>query len=87
MEQENNYIESGKRSFLSGLSEDIWAVIIGGLLIAIILARVFFSDSKFTAPVYQWTDVNDLLSKVLTANNLFLLAVIGIIFFLLSSLF
>jgi hypothetical protein len=66
MEQEENYIESNKRSFLSGLSEDIWAVFIGGLLIAIILAGVFFSDIKFSTPVYQWENGNDLLSKVLT---------------------
>ncbi|HWN88350.1 MAG TPA: hypothetical protein VNM35_04785, partial [Chitinophagaceae bacterium] len=66
MEQERNYIEANKRSFLSGLSEDLWAVFIGGLLIAIILAGVFFSDIKFTTPVYQWENGNDLLSKVLT---------------------
>src|SRR6187551_327696 len=86
MEQEGNYIESNKRSFLSGLSEDIWAVFIGGLLIAIILAGVFFSDIKFSTPVYQWKNENDLLTKVLTGSNLLLLAVIGIIFLFLSSL-
>src|SRR5687767_81754 len=86
METENNYIESEKRSFLSGLSEDIWAVLIGGLLIAIILTGFFFSDMNFTTPVYQWENGNDLLLKVLPANNLLLLAVIGIIFLFLSSL-
>src|SRR4030095_16945904 len=86
MEQERNYIEANKRSFLSGLSEDIWAVFIGGLLIAIILAGVFFTDFKFTTPVYQWENGNDFLSKVLTGKNLLLLSVIGIIFLFLSSL-
>ena len=86
MEQGNNYIESDKRSFLSGLSEDIWAVLIGGLLITIILAGVFFSDIKFITPVYQWENGNDLITKVLTGGNLLLLAVIGIIFLFLSSL-
>ncbi|HMK19517.1 MAG TPA: putative sulfate exporter family transporter [Chitinophagaceae bacterium] len=85
MEQETSYIESNKRSFLSGLSEDIWAVFIGGLLIAIILAGVFFSDIKFSTPIYQWKNENDLLTKVLTGGNLLLLAVIGIIFLFLSS--
>jgi len=85
MEQERNYIEANKRSFLSGLSEDIWAVFIGGLLIAIILAGVFFSDIKFTTPVYQWENGNDLLSKVLTGSNLLLLTVVGIVFLFLSS--
>jgi hypothetical protein len=58
MEQGKNYIELDKRSFLSGLSEDIWAVLIGGLLIAIILAGVFFLDIKFSTPVYQWEKWN-----------------------------
>ncbi len=86
MEQETNYIEPGKRSFLSELSEDIWAVLIGGLLITAILAVVFFSDIKFSVPVYQWENGNDLLSNILTANNLLLLVAIGIIFFFLSSM-
>jgi len=86
MEQEKNYIESNKRSFLPGLSEDLWAVFIGGLLIVIILAGVFFSDIKFTIPAYQWQNGNDLLTKVLTGSNLLILAVIGIIFLFLSSL-
>jgi uncharacterized integral membrane protein (TIGR00698 family) len=85
MEQEKNYIESNKSSFLSVLSEDIWAVFIGGLLIAIILTAVFFFDVKFTIPIYQWENVNDLLSKILTGSNLLLLAIIGIIFLFLSS--
>jgi uncharacterized integral membrane protein (TIGR00698 family) len=86
MEQGKNYIELDKRSFLSGLSEDIWAVLIGGLLIAIILAGVFFLDIKFSTPVYRWENGTDLLAKVLTGSNLLLLAVIGIIFLFLSSL-
>src|SRR6187549_3515422 len=86
MEQETSYIESNKRSFLLGLSEDIWAVFIGGLLIAIILAGIFFFDLKFSTPVYQWKNGNDLLSKVVTGRNLLLLSIIGIIFLFLSSL-
>src|SRR6188474_3719487 len=86
MQEEITHIESNKRSFLSGLSEDIWAVFIGGLLIVVILAGIFFFDIKFTMPVYQWANESDLRSKVLAGDNLFLLAVIGIIFLFLSSL-
>jgi len=86
MSQEYSHTDINKRSFLSSLSEDIWAVLIGGLLITIILAAVFFSDIKFTTPVYQWTNSNDLLSKVLAGNNLLRLAVIGVICLFLSSL-
>ena len=85
MAQETSYIESNRRSFLAVLSEDIWAVFIGGLLIAIILAVVFFFDIKFTTPGYQWENGTDLFSKVLTTNNLLLLAAIGIVFLFLSS--
>ena len=86
MEQEASYIESNKRSFLSGLSEDIWAIVLGGLLVAIILTAVLFFDTRFTTPVYQWQNWNDLISKVLTGNNLLLLFLIGIIFLFLSLL-
>lgn len=90
MSQEATYINPGlpqKRSVLSGLSEDIWAVIIGSLLIAIILSTVFFiSDIKFTTPVYQWANGNDLLSKVFTGKNILLLSIVGIVFLILSSI-
>ncbi|HEX6171386.1 MAG TPA: putative sulfate exporter family transporter [Chitinophagaceae bacterium] len=85
MEEEKNYIGLDRRSFLAGLSEDIWAVLIGGLLIVIILAGVFYLDLQFTTPAYEWENGNDLLSKVLTGNNLRLLVVIGIVFLFLSS--
>ena len=86
MEQEQHHIELNKRSFLAGISEDIWAVLIGGLLIVMILSAIFFTGIKFNIPVYQWENGNDLLSKVLTADNLLLLAIIWMSFLFLSSL-
>ena len=85
MQEESSYIETNKRSFLPGISEDVWAVLVGGLLIAIILSGVFLLNIKFITPVYQWENGNDLLSKILTANNLLLLVVIGMVFLSLSS--
>jgi uncharacterized integral membrane protein (TIGR00698 family) len=74
-----------KNSFLSLLSEDIWAVWIGGLLIVAILGIAFLSPGlKFTTPVYQWSSVDDLVGKVLSPANLLLLVIIGLAFFLLS---
>jgi uncharacterized integral membrane protein (TIGR00698 family) len=74
-----------KQSVLN-LSEDIWAVIIGGLLIATVLIEALLSPSfKFTTPVYQWADTEDLFTKVLSGNNLLLLTGIGLVFALLSS--
>jgi len=86
MREEVSHIKTNKGSFISGLSEDIWAVSIGALLITVVLFAVLLLGTKFTIPVYQWTGTNALLLKVLTGNNLLLLAVIGIAFLFLSSL-
>lgn len=77
----------GKRSFLADLSEDIWAVCIAGFLIITILA-VAFGITEFKIPIaaYQWANGDELLSKILTGENLLLIAGMGVIFLLLSSL-
>lgn len=83
MPSDNN---AGKKSFFSALSEDGWAVLIGGILIAAVLGLILSSTNyKFTIPVYQWTNTNDLGTKVLNPANLLLIAVIGFIFSALSS--
>lgn len=75
-----------KKSILASISEDIWAVWIGGLLVIAVLVAAFpATDLKFTVPVYQWGTVNELLSNVITLQNFLLIAFIGVIFFLLSS--
>ena len=85
MSQETTSINtelSKDRSFLSGLSEDIWAVIIGSVLIVFILLMTFFTSvSKFAAPVYQWEDLQELQRGVFAGSNLLFLGAIGIIFF------
>src|SRR5262245_31518553 len=87
MEQAMNHIRPGRKSFLHDISEDIWAVIIGGLLIVIILSAAFFiNDLKFTTPVYEWVNVDELFSKVLTGSNILLLIFIAILFLILSSI-
>ena len=75
-----------KGSFLSRIPEDIWAVWIGGLLTTAILVIAFLSPGfRFTTPLYQWASGNDLLTKVIATSNILLLAIIGLVFFLLSS--
>ena len=79
-------VATGNRSFLSRISEDIWAVWISSLLIAAIVLIAFISsDQKFTIPVYQWAGADDLLTKVISWQNLLIVGLIGVVFFLLSS--
>jgi uncharacterized integral membrane protein (TIGR00698 family) len=78
---------AGKGSFLSRLTEDLWAVCIGGLLIIVITGIALSAPGfQFTTPVYQWATAGDLFSKVFSVANLFLIAGIGLVFALLSSL-
>lgn len=69
------------------LSEDWWAVVIGGLLItAILLFAVASPGLKFNTPVYQWTNQDDLFGKVLALNNLLLITGIGLVYMIVSSI-
>ena len=77
----------GRTTFFSKLSEDWWAVIIGSVIIVAILAYTLFVPGfKFTTPVYQWATTSDLFARVLAANNLLLILIIGIAYLVLSSL-
>lgn len=78
--------ELKRKSIFSNLTEDVWAILISGLLIlTVVIALLFNGDLKFPVLVYQWANTSDLFEKVLTAGNLLLLAVFGLIFILLSS--
>lgn len=78
--------EISKKNFISLLSEDVWAVIIGSLLIVVVLAAAFSSPGfKFITPVYKWATADDLFTKVLSLQNLLLIAGMGLVFALLSS--
>ena len=76
-----------KLTFFARLTEDWWAVIIGVILIAAILVfAIAMPGFKFTLPAYQWADTNDLIGKVLTISNLLLIAGIGLVFMIISSI-
>src|SRR4051812_19489655 len=84
---EKNVNAPSKKSFFAALTEDWWAVIIGAILItAILLFAIASPGFKFTLPVYQWADTNDLTTKVLAINNLLLIAGIGLVFLIISSI-
>jgi uncharacterized integral membrane protein (TIGR00698 family) len=76
-----------KKSLYTAISEDGWALWIGGFLIAVVLLIAFLSgDFKFTTPVYQWSVTNDLFAKVLFWQNLLTIGAIGVGFLILSSI-
>ena len=74
-------------SFRARLTEDWWAVILGGVIIGAVLLAAFASPHlAFVTPAYQWASGADLTGKVLAPKNLLLLVGIGFIFLLLASL-
>lgn len=82
----NNDPATGSTLF-GKLSEDWWAVMIGGLLItAVLLFAITSPGFKFTTPVYQWTNEEDLFGKVLALNNLLIITGIGLVFMIVSSI-
>ena len=90
MSSVTNESEAGnsvKKTFYSEISEDGWAMWIGGLLIAGVIVIALFSPSfKFNMPVYQWSTTNDLFEKVFSGKNLLLIACIGFVFTILSMI-
>src|SRR6185295_19432042 len=76
-----------RKPFYSGISEDGWALWIGGLLIAAVLLLAFLSrDFKFASPLYQWSFANELGTKIFTSKNLLFFAGIGFVYAILSSI-
>ncbi len=79
----DNTAQSG---FWARLTEDSWANLIGGVLIAGVLVWVFaLQGGKPVSPVYAWTDTNMLFAKVLNLDNLAIVASCGLVFALLSA--
>lgn len=77
---------SAPTSFFARLTEDIWAVLIASVVILGILVWAYTDSTfKFTTPVYQWASGADLGEKVLASSNLFLLALVGLVYLTLSS--
>ncbi|MEO6316526.1 MAG: putative sulfate exporter family transporter [Chitinophagaceae bacterium] len=75
-----------KKSFLRNLTEDWWAVLIGGAIITVVLLIALLANGfKFALPVYQWATGADLANKVLSLHNIVIIGIIGVLFLILSS--
>lgn len=73
------------KSFLSLLTEDWWALILGAI---VILGAILFISNGLTyqLPAYKWSGSAELFSKVLSAHNLFLITQTGLIFLVLAGI-
>jgi len=72
---------------MKNITEDGWAVLIGGFIIAAVLAVTFLVDGfTFTVPAYKWANANDLTSKVLSLKNIMAILQVGLAFVVLAGL-
>lgn len=75
-----------QKRLLFELSEDVWAVIIGALMIALVLGMALFKPGLvFPVPVYQWSNADDLFAKVLSPANVLLILGAGLVFAMFSA--
>jgi uncharacterized integral membrane protein (TIGR00698 family) len=75
-----------KGKHIKRFSEDIWALIIGGILILGILAVALpYGDYNFRAAKYSWRNLSELQSDVLSFHNLVLLFGTGTLLALLAG--
>jgi uncharacterized integral membrane protein (TIGR00698 family) len=76
-----------KKPIWGNLSEDIWAILIGSVVILAILAlTTIVTGFKFPLPAYKWETADDLYNKVLSGKNILLVLQTGLIFLVLSGI-
>lgn len=73
--------ESTLKVTKTGFSEDQWALMISGILIALVVANSLISSGLvLKAPVYSWSGDTSILSSVLKPSNLITLFVLACFF-------
>ncbi|MET0463446.1 MAG: putative sulfate exporter family transporter [Chitinophagaceae bacterium] len=79
-------VKNINKSFFQRISEDVWAVVISGILIATALIIAFTLPSfRFPSAAYQWASREELVGKVLTFSNLLFPLLAGVVFAALSA--
>lgn len=74
-----------KRKFWDLLTEDWWAFILGGLIIAGTLILTS-QNIAIHLPAYKWSNAGELTGKILSGPNLLLIAETGLVFWALATL-
>lgn len=79
--------KTSQSGFWARLTEDAWANIIGGTLIAGVLLWVWgLQGGKPTSPVFGWTNADELFTTVLNPGNLGIVVASGVVFAFLSAI-
>jgi uncharacterized integral membrane protein (TIGR00698 family) len=74
-----------KKPFFKSLTEDWWAVILGGIIITTALLYTG-NGNAIHLPVYKWSGSDELLNKILSASNLLLILENGLVFLALAAI-
>jgi len=74
-----------KKPLVARITEDGWALWIGGsIIVGVLLVALNNNTFNFTSPVYHWQNADELITNVLSVRNLLLVAGIGFVFAMLS---
>jgi uncharacterized integral membrane protein (TIGR00698 family) len=78
---------AANKAIFKHITEDVWAVLISGVIIAAVLAiTVFVSGFNFNMPGYKWANADELTSKVLSLKNIMAIVKVGLVFLALAGI-